>query len=251
MTRQRLFRDTIAVWPNTVHLERAIAVVRDMRGCSRTVLLSPNFFLAHGPSGMRCFFELGIRNVILDLRLLGTPKEIWQCVTEAAKHGVKAISVHAMTGTRPLEIAVEAAKASQLTTLKTQPPRILVSLLPRTLGPAAMIDDLGMRVKRAGHVSAATAAAITAQADGIIAEYEDLKDIRRVSKEIPILVFAQKAAHNYKEVELPVDQAKPSIATLLNAHADHIIFDSTFVERTDVEWASDLIVKELAAIASP
>jgi len=243
--RQPLFRDKLIVWINSASLERSVAIARDLRGCSKTALVSPTFFLANGPHGVRCFFELGIPDVILDMRILGDSKEIWQCTTAAAVHGAKAISVHALAGTKGLEMALEAAEASKQMTYKVRRPLILGSLLPASMDDATIIDDLGLRERRSKHVERLARRIITVGADGIIAEYEDIKTIRRVSRRIPLFIFSQRAANNFAEVQHPEDAELAGITEILEAKADHVIFDSTFVERTDVEWAADLINKEL------
>lgn len=244
---KKLLRDTVALWLNTASLESAIMAARDMRACTRTVVITPNFFLANGPAGIRCFYELGISDIVLNMRLLGTPKEIWQCVSTAADLGVKAITVSAMAGIENIKYAVQAAEASKATTMKLERPKILVTLLPSCLNDSDMVDQLRMRVRRPGHVEQACRQVMEAGADGIVVEYEDVKYVRRVSRKIPFLVFAQRRVRNYMEVDREDEQGKAGITEILECGASHIIFDSELVRRTDVEWAADMINKELEA----
>lgn len=195
---------------------------------------------------MRCFHEMGVSDLILDMRLLGNPKEIWQCVTEAAKVGVKAVSIHAMAGVSNIQLAIQAAEASKFITKKIARPKILVSLLPSCLGHGELVDELHMRVKRSGHVTQSARNLISAGADGMIVEFDDMPHVRRASKRIPLLVFAEKRPGNHHELENKDDEHKVGIAELLEADADHVILDSNFVANTDTEWAADLINKELA-----
>lgn len=244
---QKLLRDDVALWLNTVSLEAAITAARDMRSCTQTVVITQNFFLAHGPAGIRCICELGITDMVLDLKLLGSPKETWQCVTEAAKHGMKAITISAMAGLANLRCALEAAKQSTQLTHKVQRPFVFVSLLPICIGDADMVDQLQMRVRRSGHVEQAARHLMEVGADGIVIEYEDVRYVKRVSKEIPFLVFAQRRVRNYAEVDRSDELEKAGITEIIEAGASHIIFDSDLVRRTDIEWAADMINKELAA----
>lgn len=245
MQPKKLFRDDICLWLNTVSLEQAIATARDMRSCTRTIWLSPNFYAAHGPSGMRCFHELGIVDVILDIKLLGSPSETWQCVMEIAKHGARAISIHVLAGKLAIQHAIKAAEASLQYTRYVKRPLILVSMLPVSVNDAEMVDQLCMRVKRAGHVEQAASQALEAGADGIVAEYEDIKHVRKTAKTLPIVVFSQKPMRNYEELEHNGDKAKAGITELLRARVNHVVFDSTMVQKMDIEWAADLISKEV------
>ena len=246
----KLFRDTVCLWANSENLENALAFARDFRACSRTALLGPNFFLASGPSGVRCFYEMGISDVILDLRLIGNPREIWQCVTGAAQLGVKAVTINAFAGRTNLENALRAAEASKAQTGKIQRPYILVSPLPPHIDDAEMVDDLGLRVRHKDHVKLATQLAVDTKADGIIVDYEDMSAVRRVSRELPQLVFAQKKARNPHEIESPEVQKLASITDILRARAAHVIYDSQLVRSTDADWAADMLVKEVAENAS-
>lgn len=243
---KRLFKDIVCLWLNTTSLEQAIAIARDMRSCTHTVLVSPTFFLANGPSGIRCFHELGIHEVLLDMRLLGSPKEVWQCVIEAAKQGVKAVSVHSLAGSKNLKYAIQAAEASMAQTQKINRPRVLLSLLPADLEDAELVDELGLRVKRGGHVTLSAKQSVQGGADGLIVEYEDIGYVRRVSKKIPLLVYAQRKPRNFAEVERAEDLGHASIKDIMHAGADHIILDSTLIAQSDIEWSADLVNKELA-----
>jgi len=244
---KQLLRDTVALWLNTASLEAAIMVARDMRSCTRTVVITPNFFLAHGPSGVRCFYELGITDVVLDMRLLSSRAELWQCVTEAAKQGIKAITVSALAGAQSIQLAVEAAEASKALTHKIKRPRIFVSALPHCITDAEMVDDLQLRVRRAGHVTQAAKQLVAAGADGILIEYDDVRAVRKAGKKIPLLIFAQRRAYNYMETPNEDERKLAGITEIMKVGGSHVILDSDMLRRTNVEWAADMVNKELEA----
>lgn len=244
---EKLLKNTVAFWLNTTCLEAALAAARDMRACTHTVAIGPNLFLAHGPAGVRCLYELGISDVLLDMRFAGTPKEIWQCTTAAACLGVKAITVSAMAGQRNIRYAVEAAEASKTTTLKVKRPKVFVSPLPYCLDDRALVDELQLRVRRKQHVTQAAKLLQTAEADGIIVEYEDIRTVKKVSRKIPLLVYAQRRARNYAETDSEENKKKAGIQEILSAGASHVILDSDLLRRTNIEWAADMVNKELEA----
>lgn len=243
----KLLRDRVALWLNTASLEAAITAARDMRSCTKTIVVTPNFFLAHGGPGVRCIFELGVSDLFLNLRLLGSPKEIWQCVTEAAKLGARAISVNSLAGVKSLRYAVQAAEASKATTLKVNRPLVFATVLPVSISDGEMVDELRMRVRRPGHVEQAARAVLESGADGIVVEYEDVRYVRRVSKKLPFMVFAQRRVRNYAEADREDEKGKAGITEIMEIGASHVIFDSELVRRTDIEWAADMINKELDA----
>jgi len=242
----KLFRDRVALWANSDNLESSLAFARDFRGCSRTALLGPNFFLANGPSGVRCFYEMGITDVVLDLRLNGNPREIWQCVASAASLGVRGLTISALAGKTNLANAVNAAEASKASTHKVVRPFILISPLPPHIADAELVEDLGLRLRHKDHIKQSTQLALDAGVDGILVEYEDMPSVKKVSRELAMLVYAQKKPHNYAEIEAAEARKLASITDIIQAKAAHVIFDSQLVRHTDAEWCADMLMKELA-----
>lgn len=241
----KVFRDTVCLWANTESLEHALAFARDFRSSSRTALLGPNFFLANGPSGIRCFYEMGITDIVLDLRLTGNPREIWQCVMSAGGLGVKGISLSALAGKTNIENALSAAEAYRNQSGKIDRTRILLSPLPPHIDDAELVDELGLRVRRKEHIKKTAQLAVDTGTDGIILDYEDMASVRKVSTKLPQLVFAQKKPRNIYEIEAPETRKLASITDILQAKASHIIFDSQLAQRTDAEWCADMLTKEL------
>lgn len=245
---KKLLRDTVALWVNTASLEAAITAARDMRAVTRTLVITPTFFLAHGPSGIRCFYELGISDVMLNMRLAGTPEEIQRCVTTAAVDlGVKALTVDAMAGAAGVAAAVAAAEASKATTLKIVRPHVLLTALPHTINDEALSSQLRLKVRRPGHIEQMCRMALDNGADGVLVEYGDVKHVRRVSRQLPFMVFAQRRARNYAEVDREDEKSKAGITEIITAGASHVIYNSDLVRRTDIEWAADMMLKELEA----
>jgi len=160
---------------------------------------------------------------------------------------MKAITVSAMAGLTNLRYALEAAEQSTRLTHKVQRPCVFVSLLPVSISDADMVDQLRMRVRRPGHVEQAARLLVEAGADGIVIEYEDVRYVKRVSKKIPFLIFAQRRVRNYAEVDRDDELEKAGITEIMKAGASHVIFDSDLVQRTNIEWAADMINKELAS----
>jgi hypothetical protein len=189
---------------------------------------------------------MGITDIVLDLRLNGSPREIWQCVASAAGLGVRGLTMSAFAGKTNLENAVNAAEASKVTTNKVVRPLILISPLPPHIGDAELIDDLGLRLRHKDHIKQSAQLAVDTGADGILVEYEDMHSVKKVSRDLATLVYAQKKPHNYAEIEAAETRKLVSITDIIQAKATHIIFDSQLVRHTDAEWCADMLTKELA-----
>lgn len=243
----QLFRDCVCLWINTVRLDSAIGVARDMRSVTTTAIVGPPFLTAHGPMGVRALLELGVRDAIFDLRLLANSTETWQCVMEAAKHDANGVTVHALAGDKLLTVARTAAEASQQETQKIRRPRVLLNLLPVCISDTAMAKEAGMRVSRAGHAAAAVAACRRTCADGLIVEYADIAPIRKYDSDIPLLAYSQKGASNYAEFTSKGSVPLAGLTEILAQGADHVIVDSAILAKRDVEWAADMLAKELDA----
>ena len=111
-----------------------------------------------------------------------------------------------------------------------------------------MVDELGMRVRRRGHITCAVNVCRKGGADGLIVEYSDIAIVRDLDATLPLLVYSQKGVANYAEFMRLEERDKPGITAILAAGATHVIFDSAFVAGGDVEWAADMISKELKTV---
>jgi orotidine-5'-phosphate decarboxylase len=246
--KKQILRDTVCVFINDVNLSDAIAVARDMRGCTRTLAIGPTFFLANGPNGVRCFFELGIHNILLDLRLIGSPAEIWKGVIEAADMGVKGITVSALTGPEALKIARTAALASRQRTLKVDPLRVIVVPLPEHIADRSLVDDMQLRVRRRGHIESVARMTAEAGLDGVLVEYDDILSVKRATDSLGLLVHSQRSARDYTKHLSEIDREKPGITEVLKASASHVLLNAELMKGQNIEWQADLILKELAAV---
>jgi len=185
-------------------------------------------------------------DIILDLRLLGNLREIWQCVTTAAQLDIKGITLSALAGRAAFEKAKLAAEASQAAAGKVYRVRILINPLPPHIDDAELIDDLGFRIRRREHIKAVAQLASSTGMDGIVIDYEDIYIVRKVDKNLAQLVYAQKKPRNHFEIEAADTCDLPSIGEIIAAKAAHVIFDSQLVQRTDTDWCADMLLKELS-----
>jgi orotidine-5'-phosphate decarboxylase len=241
-----LFRDVVCLSVDITDLARAQAVARDFRGCTRTVKVGQALYTAHGPIGARSFHELGMADVILDLRLCGTPTEVGSAVYEASNVlGVAGVTVQAMSGAESLAAAVRAAAESIKASKAVRPPRVLALLLPGHLSDETLQNSLLMRSGRDRYVAHTARLCEAAGVDGLVCEYRDLPVVRKTCRRLPCLAFAKRGVCGYLQ-SVPKEQRQlPGVSGVLRAGAKHVFFEAALIGSQDPEWTSDMVLKEL------
>ena len=232
-----LFHDKVILAVDITDLARAQAVARDFRVCTHTIKVGQALYTAHGPIGARSFHELGMSDVILDIRLCGKPWEVWASVTEAAKiRGVAGVTLQAGIGLEGMKSAKNASVAGLLTSNNIRAPRLLVSALPMsTMAPAS----------RAKYLLEVVANCRAAKMDGLIVDYYDLPLIASKSADVNLLANAKRGVSGALH-GVPENQRKlPGVGSVLRAGAACTFFDAVLLGKADTEWAADTLQKEL------
>ena len=65
---------------DTTNLEEAISITKKVKNKIFTVKLGLEFFNAHGKEGVRKFNEIGITNLMLDLKLKDIPETVYKAI---------------------------------------------------------------------------------------------------------------------------------------------------------------------------
>ena len=109
---------------DTSNLEDAISLTKKIKDKIYTVKIGLELFNAHGKEGVRKFNEIGITNLMLDLKL----KDIGQTVYKAIKalDDIKFgyLTVHGQGGKEMIEKAIKAASE-----IKSKPNIMIVTIL--------------------------------------------------------------------------------------------------------------------------
>ena len=101
---------------DTTDLEEAIRIAKLAKDEIFTIKLGLEFFNAHGKDGIRKFNQLGITNLMLDLKLKDIPQTVYKAIK--ALQGVEFgfLTVHGQGGKSMIEMAINAA-----TEIKSKP----------------------------------------------------------------------------------------------------------------------------------
>ncbi len=109
---------------DTTNLEEAIDITKKIKNKIFTVKLGLEFFNAHGKKGIQKFNEIGIDNLMLDLKLKDIPNTVYKSIKalEGIKFGY--LTVHGQGGKVMIDSAKKAAKE-----IKSKPKIMMVTIL--------------------------------------------------------------------------------------------------------------------------
>ena len=245
-----LFQDKVCLAVDIVDLSQAQAVARDFRGCTKTLKIGPALYAAHGPSGARSFHELGMAELILDLRLCGRPWEIRAAVGAILSvRGTVGVTVQASSGRDSMKVALETAAGSLLWTNTVKPPKVLATLLPSHLTEEERRQDHCIQVSRAEYVARTARWCGELGVHGLIVDYYDIPAALQGCPTLPLLASAKRGVPGRLSAIPKAQQKLPGVQGVLRAGAQHAFFDAVLVAHQDNEWAADTLRKELEAAA--
>ena len=109
---------------DTANLEEAISVTQKIKDKIFTVKLGLEFFNAHGKEGIKKFNEIGITNLMLDLKLKDIPQTIHRSILALGNINFGYLTIHGQGGKKMIEQAKKAASA-----IKAKPKILMVTIL--------------------------------------------------------------------------------------------------------------------------
>tara|TARA_B100000029_G_scaffold487588_1_gene543252 strand:- start:336 stop:1022 length:687 start_codon:yes stop_codon:yes gene_type:complete len=109
---------------DTTNLKEAIDIAKKVKNKIFTIKLGLEFFNAHGKEGVKKFNEIGITNLMLDLKLKDIPETVYKAIKalEDVKFGF--LTIHGLGGKAMIDKAIKAAKEN-----KSQPKIMMVTIL--------------------------------------------------------------------------------------------------------------------------
>ena len=109
---------------DTTNLDAAIDITKKVKSKIFTIKLGLEFFNAHGKEGVKKFNEIGITNLMLDLKLKDIPETVYKAIK--ALDGIKFgfLTIHGLGGKAMIDKAIKAAKE-----IKSQPKIMMVTIL--------------------------------------------------------------------------------------------------------------------------
>ena len=115
---------------DTTNLDEAIDITQRIKNKIFTVKLGLEFFNAHGKEGVKKFNEIGITNLMLDLKLKDIPETVYKAIKALDDIKFGFLTIHGQGGKLMIEKAKKAAGE-----IKSQPKIMMVTVL------TALTDD--------------------------------------------------------------------------------------------------------------
>ena len=109
---------------DTSDLKEAMAVAEKIKNKIHTVKLGLEFFNANGKEGIKKFNELGITNLMLDLKLKDIPQTIYRSIIALDDIKFGYLTIHGQGGREMIEQAKKAADK-----IKSKPKILMVTIL--------------------------------------------------------------------------------------------------------------------------
>ena len=157
---------------DTTNLDEAIGIAKKIKNKIFTIKLGLEFFNAHGKEGVKKFNEMGITNLMLDLKLKDIPETVYKAIK--ALDGIKFgfLTIHGLGGKTMIEKAIKAAKE-----IKSRPKIIMVTILTalndedlRATGSNNTVDE---QVKKLAKLAKETGV-------GIVCSGHEAKNVRKI-----------------------------------------------------------------------
>ncbi len=118
---------------DTTNLNEAISLTKKIKNKIFTVKLGLEFFNAHGKSGIKKFNEIGITNLMLDLKLKDIPETVYKAIKALNDIEFGFLTVHGQGGKSMLQKAKKAANE-----IKAKPKIMMVTVL-------TALDDIDLK----------------------------------------------------------------------------------------------------------
>ena len=109
---------------DTTNLAEAIDITQKIKNKIFTIKLGLEFFNAHGKEGIKKFNEIGIKNLMLDLKLKDIPETVYKAIKALDGIEFGFITIHGQGGKFMIEKAKKAANE-----IKTKPKIMMVTIL--------------------------------------------------------------------------------------------------------------------------
>ena len=109
---------------DTTNLEEAIKITKRVKDRIFTIKLGLEFFNAHGKPGIKKFNDMGIINLMLDLKLKDIPQTIYKAIKALNDIQFGYLTIHGLGGKKMIEKAKQATEE-----VKCKPKIMMVTIL--------------------------------------------------------------------------------------------------------------------------
>ena len=128
---------------DTTNLDKAIDIAQKIKNKIFTIKLGLEFFNAHGKEGVKKFNEIGIANLMLDLRLKDIPETVYKAIKALDNIQFGFLTIHGQGGKSMIDKAKKAADE-----IKSRPKIMMVTILTtlndedlKTIGSNSTVNE--------------------------------------------------------------------------------------------------------------
>jgi orotidine-5'-phosphate decarboxylase len=157
---------------DTTNLDEALAIAKKVKNKIFTIKLGLEFFNAHGKEGVKKFNEIGIANLMLDLKLKDIPKTVYKAIKALDGIQFGFLTIHGLGGKTMIDEAIKAAKE-----IKSQPKIMMITILTalndedlRVTGSNSTVDE---QVEKLAKLAKETGV-------GIVCSGHEAKNVRKI-----------------------------------------------------------------------
>ena len=109
---------------DTTNLDKAVDIAQRIKNKIFTIKLGLEFFNAHGKEGVKKFNEIGITNLMLDLKLKDIPETVYKAIKALDNIQFGFLTIHGQGGKSMIDKAKKAADE-----IKSRPKIMMVTIL--------------------------------------------------------------------------------------------------------------------------
>jgi len=157
---------------DTTNLEEAINITKKIKDKIFTIKLGLEFFNANGKEGVKKFNEIGITNLMLDLKLKDIPETVYKAIKALDGILFGFLTIHGLGGKTMIDKAIKAAKE-----IKSQPKIMMVTILTalndedlKATGSNSTVDE---QVEKLAKLAKETGV-------GIVCSGHEAKNVRKI-----------------------------------------------------------------------
>ena len=157
---------------DTTNLDEAIDITKKVKSKIFTIKLGLEFFNAHGKEGVKKFNEIGITNLMLDLKLKDIPETVYKAIKALDGIQFGFLTIHGLGGKTMIDEAIKAAKE-----IKSQPKIMMITILTalndedlRVTGSNSTVDE---QVEKLAKLAKETGV-------GIVCSGHEAKNVRKI-----------------------------------------------------------------------
>jgi orotidine-5'-phosphate decarboxylase len=157
---------------DTTNVDEAISIAQKVKSKIFTIKLGLEFFNAHGKAGVKKFNEIGITNLMLDLKLKDIPETVYKAIKALDGINFGFLTIHGLGGKTMIDKAIKATKE-----IKSQPKVMMVTILTslndqdsRTIGNNSTVEE---QVEKLAKLAKETGV-------GIVCSGHEAKNVRKI-----------------------------------------------------------------------